>query len=159
MHVTYGKEANSSAWKQYEAGQTNPARALSCWELAIATLFQDEVGPCSSQWCFCSPARVRVGGPHEFGHYLWRNAYIVNMTYGVLPRASSEANMAMINSQHRRRTLLTWRISDVNPLSPPVCIYCACESRLVNEDGCHPQCEDFRNSGEESIKKRTKKRN
>ena len=43
------------------------------------------------------------------------------MTYGVLPRASSEANMAMINytvySQHRRRTLLTWRIAAVNPPS------------------------------------------
>ena len=43
------------------------------------------------------------------------------MTYGVLPRASSEANMAMINYtvylQHRRRTFLMWRIATVNPPS------------------------------------------
>ena len=41
---------------------------------------------------------------------------------------------------------------------PPVCIYCACEGRLVSKDGCYPQCEDFRNSGKE-IKKSIKKRN
>ena len=43
------------------------------------------------------------------------------MTYGVLPCASSQANIAMINyivfSQHCHRTLLTWRIAAVNPPS------------------------------------------
>ena len=42
---------------------------------------------------------------------------------------------------------------------PPVCIYCACESRLVRKDGCYPQCEDCTISGKESIKKSIKKRN
>ena len=26
--------------------------------------------------------------------------------------------------------------------TPTVCIYCACESRLLSKDGCFPQCED-----------------